>query len=265
MTALPFDPRRFRSTAAYYTRYRLPYPDTLIGDVVTRAGLKPGAHVLDLGCGPGVLGIAFARHGMSVLGLDPEDEMIATAKADAEAAGVAATFRKGSSYELTREMGPFDLVVMGRSFHWMDRAAVLELFDTLIVPGGGVALFDDHAISREPDWKRLLDTISQTYVPGNAELRRVRHEGKLHSHEASLLTSRFSDVSALSRIWPVVLSPDDIVGYAYSLSVTSPHALGRGREAFEAELRAGLKQLAPDDRFEQIVRSEALMGFRPEA
>ncbi len=53
MTALPFDPHRFRSTAAYYTRYRLPYPEKLIADVITRAGLKPDARSSRPNCGPG--------------------------------------------------------------------------------------------------------------------------------------------------------------------------------------------------------------------
>ncbi|MET3758695.1 putative RNA methylase [Rhizobium binae] len=60
MTTVPFEPRRFRTTAAYYGRFRVPYPDALIERVITRTGLRPGDRLLDLGCGPGQIGIAFA-------------------------------------------------------------------------------------------------------------------------------------------------------------------------------------------------------------
>lgn len=75
MTIVPFDAHRFRTTAAYYSRFRVPYPDKLIERVTERTGLKPGERVLDLGCGPGPLGVAFARlAGSDVIGVDPEPE-----------------------------------------------------------------------------------------------------------------------------------------------------------------------------------------------
>ncbi len=264
MSSIPFAPHRFQSTAAYYTRFRTPYPDALIDDVVKRVGLNPGDRVLDLGCGPGMLAIGFARRGMDVLGIDPEDEMLNAARADAEAAGVTVRFRKGSSYDLTPEMGLFRLVTMGRSFHWMDREKTLEMLDTMVVPDGAVAFFDDHVISSDPAWKPLLDRVSATYVPENAVLRRLRHDGGFQRHETVLVKSAFSDLSLIGRILVRDLGPDDIVGFAYSLSVTSPTALGDRRAAFETELRAGLFELAPDGQFSDIVCPEALIAVRPQ-
>jgi SAM-dependent methyltransferase len=263
MSAIPFEPRRFRSTAAYYTRFRVPYPEALIDDVARRVGLEPGDRVLDLGCGPGMLAIAFARRGMSVLGLDPEDEMLEAARADAASAGVDVTFRQGSSYDLPAETGAFKLVVIGRAFHWMDREKTLEMLDGLLVADGAIALFDDHAVKRTPDWKPLLDRLSQAFVPDNAVLRKIRHEGGFQRHETVLLHSAFSDVSLIGR--PVIrdLTADEVVGFALSLSVTSPQALGDRRDAFETDLRAGLAELSPEGRFHELVRPEALVAFRP--
>ena len=50
-------------------------------------------------------------------------------------------FVAGSSYDLDPALGHFHLVVMGRSFHWMDRVDTLERLDRLIEPAGAVALF----------------------------------------------------------------------------------------------------------------------------
>ena len=71
MDILPFKPRRFRSAAAYYARYRIPYPPELIARVAREANLSPGDRVLDLGCGPAMLGIALAQLGASFMAVDP--------------------------------------------------------------------------------------------------------------------------------------------------------------------------------------------------
>src|ERR1700761_1760224 len=117
-----YDPRRFETTVPYYARYRLGYPDLLIQRVIERVGLKPGDAVMDLGCGPGLLAIPFARFGMAVTGVDPEPQMLEAAKAAARDAGVTIAFRQGSSFDLPDDIGPFKLVTMGRAFHWMDQA-----------------------------------------------------------------------------------------------------------------------------------------------
>ena len=74
---------RFRSTVAYYDRYRLDYPQRLLARVMDLAGLKAGDPVLDLGTGTGMLATGFAKRGMAVTAMDPEPDMRATAAARA--------------------------------------------------------------------------------------------------------------------------------------------------------------------------------------
>src|ERR1700743_292942 len=116
MTSDNYDPRRFQTTVPFYARYRLGYPDLLIRRVIERVGMAPGAAVMDLGCGPGLLAIPFAKAGMAVTGVDPEPEMLAAAKEAACEAGVSIALAQGSSFDLPPGMGPFRLVAMGRSF-----------------------------------------------------------------------------------------------------------------------------------------------------
>jgi predicted RNA methylase len=82
-----YEPRRFKSTVAWYGRYRLAYPDRLIARVAGLAGLEPGDAVLDLGAGTGMLAVPFARLGLAVTAMDPEPAMLAAAAAAAAAAG----------------------------------------------------------------------------------------------------------------------------------------------------------------------------------
>jgi len=111
--------------------------------VAQLAGLKAGDGVLDLGCGTGMLAIAFAKAGMAVTAMDPQCEMLVAVRSKAQAAGVAVSLVQGGSNDLTAQMGPFRLVTMGRAFHWMDRVATLTMLDQVIAPNGGVALFHD--------------------------------------------------------------------------------------------------------------------------
>ena len=127
-----FEPRRFRTAARHYLAGRPPYAARLIEDVAKFCGLSLRHHLLDLGCGPGQLAKAFAPKVGSVLGIDPEPEMLALAGQDA---APNIEWRQGSSHDLGPELGRFQLATMGRSFHWMDRVETLRRLDRADRPG----------------------------------------------------------------------------------------------------------------------------------
>ncbi len=263
MTTIPFEARRFQSTAAYYTRYRVSYPDELIERVAERTGLAAGERVLDLGCGPGQLGIAFARlAGADVTGLDPEPEMLEAAASDAASAGAKVSFVKGSSYDLGPRFAPLKLTVMGRSFHWMDRPATLKALDKITLPGGCVVLFGDRHISSTPDWQQAVNTLAETYAPERNADRERRKGPDWVEHESVLLHSHFNVLERVSVIRERKLGLDEIVGRAFSTSVTSPQALGERTAAFEVELRATLLKLSPEGTFSEVVEIGGLIARR---
>ena len=257
-----FEPHRFRSTVPYYARYRAPYPDRLIEFVARYCGLESGNRVLDLGCGPGQLAIAFARLGATVTTMDPEPAMLAAAKERAREAGVRLTLVEGSSYDLGPALGRFRLAAMGRSFHWMDREATLTALDSLIEPGGAVVLFGDRRVEGAgANWRGLLDRLRREFVPARAA-ERHRRRTELEPHESVLLRSAFSRLERHGVIGRRKLSPDEIVGRVYSLSDTSPEVLGARRPAFEKKLRAGLTRLARKHELGEILEIAALVARR---
>ncbi len=259
---VPFDPHRFQSTVPYYLRYRVPYPNRLIALVADRLGLESASPVLDLGCGPGQLAIAFARLGATVTALDPEPRMLAAARERAAAAGVSVKTIEGSSYDLTLTLGRFRLATLGRSFHWMDRDATLAVLDHLIEPGGGIALFGDKPIATHgADWRALVERLREDFVPAVAAERRERKQLE-EPQEVVLLRSAFSSLERHGVIVTRRLDADAIVGRAYSSSTTSPDTLGERRPAFERALRAGLARLSPAGEFSEIVEVSALIARR---
>lgn len=258
-----FQPRLFRSTVPYYARYRLAYPDLLIQRVIERSGLQWGDMVLDLGCGPGLLAIPFAKAEMRVRAVDPEPDMIAAAKEAAQKAMVMIDFRQGSSFDLHEGAGRFKLVAMGRSFHWMDRKRTLSVLDQIVVRDGAVAIFTDHhPDTAENRWRAALREVAERYGANYSAWRRQRRDPDYRSHESLLLDSAFAHVEETSVFVRNRLSIDDIIGRALSLSATSPEKLGARQDAFEEDLRIELGRLSPDGFFTEVAQIGASIAKR---
>jgi ubiquinone/menaquinone biosynthesis C-methylase UbiE len=261
---VPYEPRRFASTVAYYERYRLGYPDRLIARVARLSGLGPGDPVLDLGAGTGMLAVQFARLGMAVTAMDPEPDMLAACEEASRTAGVTMTLRQGSSYDLTPDMGPFRLVVMGRSFHWMDRAATLAMLERIVSPDGGVAFFHDaHPPVPENAWFKVMREVQDRF--GRSEETHVKERRSGHSrYEPFLLASQFTQLDGLSVTIRQQLAVDDLVGRAFSMSTCSREKLGERAQAFAAALTTALRDLSPDGTFVEVAELVALLARRPE-
>jgi SAM-dependent methyltransferase len=258
-----FDPHRFHTTVPFYARYRLAYPQALIARVIAITGLRPGDPVLDLGSGPGLLAVPFAKAGMRVTAMDPEPAMLEAAKEAASEAGVDLDLRLGSSYDLSEDLAPLKLVTMGRSFHWMDRAQTALRLDELVAPGGALALFaDKHLRTAENRWHRTLDEIGERYATDSPH-RAARENAEYRSHESILLDSPFGVLESAGEIVSRVVTEDEIVGLAFSRSDTASQKLGERAGAFEAELRGALAALSPDGRHREIAEMRALIARRP--
>lgn len=79
--------------------------------VVARAGVQPGEHVLDLGCGTGNASLLAGRAGAEVTGLDPAARLIDVARVRLENEGLKGSFALGSAEELPFDAGAFDAAV----------------------------------------------------------------------------------------------------------------------------------------------------------
>jgi trans-aconitate methyltransferase len=260
---MDYDPHRFRANVPFYVQFRLSYPERLIARVCSLVGLSPGEPVMDLGSGPGPLAIAFAKAGMRVVAIDPEPKMLEALSAQATQAGVAVDIREGSSFSMPADIGPFKLVTMGRSFHWMNRLQTLRALDSLIVTDGALALFhDQHPRTAENRWHSVLREFANTY--GRAASPHVQERGQpdYRSHESVLLDSAFSRLEGASVFVRRELAVDDIIGRAFSLSALSPEKLGVRAAELERELRRELSLLSPDGRFIEIAELAALVAWR---
>lgn len=76
-----------------------------------RLPVKPGAQLLDVGCGAGQLSLIAARAGASVTGCDIATNWLAQARRSAAAEGLTVVFEEGDAEALPYEDATFDAVV----------------------------------------------------------------------------------------------------------------------------------------------------------
>ena len=230
MYVAPFEPDRFEDAVPYYLKHRVRYADRLIARLAAEASLGSSSHVLDLGCGPGFVANMIAPHVQA-----RSSALIRTkrcsplrARKPKRPASRNVTYRVGSSFDLSITEGPFQLVTMGRSFHWMDRVATLASAGRLRSCGtASIALLSDHE-PKAPEnawWDDLPEMCAR---PTGARTSSAKCSGasQWEPHVSILMRSAFSDVMHLGFYAHVTWTVDDLIGLALSQSSTTLRRLG---------------------------------------
>jgi SAM-dependent methyltransferase len=113
------------------------------GAAVARAGIGPGARVLDAPCGHGRLAVRLAQQGFAVTGIDNSTRFLDVARAESARLGVAVELVEGDLRALPVD-GPFDAVVCWfTSYGYFDdeeNQVVLTEFHRVLAPGGVLVL-----------------------------------------------------------------------------------------------------------------------------
>lgn len=258
-----YDPERFTSAITHYIAGRPQYSARLLAKLAAAAQLGPRSRVLDLGCGPGTLAIPFSCYCGTLIAIDIDPAMIAAARRAADDSGATIDLRVGSSFDLDAALAPLDLVIMGRSFHWMDRAATLARLNDLVKPGGAIALLETTLHSYgDKRWHTTFEDIRTRYSRLD-DFNRWRKGEAFERHTSVLLRSPFGEVESMSMFDLRTPDIDTLVARALSFSASSPAILGPDAQAYESEMRSGLLAVCPDGVFAEIVESTAIIARRP--
>ncbi|KAK7415771.1 hypothetical protein QQX98_005684 [Neonectria punicea] len=114
--------------------------------------------LLDVGCGPGLAARALAPHFAHVVGLDPSEGMISTARSLGGATSTAEPLRYelSTAEDLGRTLSPpiadssIDLITASNAAHWFDMPGFWRSAARVLKPGGSVALWTSGDIRAHP-------------------------------------------------------------------------------------------------------------------
>lgn len=103
-----WDETVFHGTAAHYRKGRSPYAPGLADALAEHLDLDGHCRLLDVGCGPGTVTLLFAHLFDTVVGLDPDADMLTEARQAAAEQQVAnATWARARAEDLPRSLGAF--------------------------------------------------------------------------------------------------------------------------------------------------------------
>jgi SAM-dependent methyltransferase len=240
----------YRGTAAFYDRYRPPYPAALLEDLAGRLPLSGRGSLLDLACGTGQIALPLANRFAEVVAVDQEEEMVAYGRAKAESAGVANIRWVAASAETAGLEGPFELVAIGNAFHRLKRQVVAERAFSWLQPGGGIALlWGDILAQGDAAWQAAMGALFEEWMakldaadrlPGGWEAAMDRHP-----HEKVLAGAGLDYVGTYEFVVEQTWTVETLTGLVYSTSFLNRVALGDQAGAFEADLAALMHSYEP--------------------
>jgi SAM-dependent methyltransferase len=170
---LPTD--RFTGLAGLYGQARPSYPPVLVAWCL---GLAPEPNlIVDLGCGTGISTRLFAKTGHPVIGIDPNADMLATARA----AG-SEEYRQGTSDRTGLPDACADLIIAAQAFHWFDVPSALAEIRRIGTTRAVCAAFWNVRKEDTPfmqGYEELLRTWSTEYEVNERADRTITAIGKL--------------------------------------------------------------------------------------
>ncbi|MDR3033122.1 MAG: class I SAM-dependent methyltransferase [Kitasatospora sp.] len=266
------DDALFGPETADYARYRPGLPDAAVHLLAATQHGVPAPVLLDLGTGTGQVPRALlpVLHRMVHIDLvDVNKSMLEAARAALEPVrgtctvdiftGAAHTFTPAAPGRVPT------LITSCRSFHWMDRPAVLAMADRVTSPGATLAIMGDGSLwTHQADWTAALRELIQTYLGENRRAgTRGTYAGPGRSYEDDLADSAFSEVTEhrfpLSRAW----APEDVLGYLRTTSFARPALFAGHHHDFEDAALRLLQDHAAGGVLEEDAVFTLLLARRP--
>ncbi len=224
----------FAGTAEYYAKYRVPYPNKYINNIIEAAKPDKAGRLLDLGSGPGRAAIPLSRYFKRVIAVDQEKEMIKVGRQICRQNKIANISWKAVAVEsISIPPNSIEMITIGEAFHRMDQDLVAKNALKWLKPGGYLVLMGCSNIwnGKEP-WQLMAREIINKWAK----------KGKFKQVPYTLVLEKagFTDVKTFQFYFKHTWSLDELVGYLYSTSMLSKRILGKKAGEFEDEFRQAM-------------------------
>ncbi len=185
------------SNSIPYREFRAPY----FPELFTRASgileLKGHERLLDIACGTGTLAFGFAPYVASLTGVDTELPMLESARQYANANGFKINLIHSKVEDMPQDIGPFDLVTIGKAHWFLDASKAVPKIDALLAED-----------------RKILVCIARCESPWQSTFTRVRRNwagsGKPHITPDDFFTD-----SNFRRSGMVVLEKRHVISLDY--------------------------------------------------
>ena len=188
----------FDREAARYQRARPSPPKTLMDAMLERGGLKPGARVLEVGCGTGQATRPLAERGLRVQALELGPALADRARAYVSGPNVTV---ETVAFEDYRADTLFDALVSVQAFHWLEPVAGLAHAASLLRPGSAILLAWHQERSQHTPFYRATDPIYKRYETPLKLNRPTPDDAPERFTEALKVSSQFGGADVFRYAW----------------------------------------------------------------
>jgi SAM-dependent methyltransferase len=198
----------FDSAAERYDQARPDYPEQLFDDLTQLAGLRPGDHLLEVGCGTGKATAPLARRGFRLTSLELGEQLAAVSRRNLavfpEVTVVNASYDEWGQGQSADPA--FHLVFAATAWHWLDPASRYRRAWELLRPGGHLAFWSAmHVFPDEGDpfFQEIQPVYDDIGEGGESDVTRPR-PGELPDDSSDIEASGlFDNVKVQQYDWEI--------------------------------------------------------------
>ncbi len=264
-------PDRYRGSARYYSRGRLPYPAGVVDALALARAPGPRSRLLDVGCGPGLLTCALAQHYDEVVGVDVDADMLTLAVETArERELTAVSFQHLRAERIDDRLGTFDTVTFALSFHWMDQPRVAQAVRSVLRRGGVCVHVFANTLRGAPVGAgdpgppyAAIDALRDRYLGEGWRDHTGRADPAATAHAMRNAGFEGPEVIPVAGGEEVTSTVEDLVARCFSTASSGPARFTGQTEAFEHDLRALLSEASPGGTFAERLFDARLDVWRP--
>jgi SAM-dependent methyltransferase len=227
--------RTFDAAADGYDRARPNYPEQLFDDLAQLAGLRPGDHLLEVGCGTGKATAPLARRGFRVTCLELGAALAAVSRRNL--AGYPEVNVINASFDDwdPSVAAPFDLVFAATAWHWLDPVTRYSRAWELLRPGGHLAFWGAAHVFPD-DGDQFFREIQQVYdeIGEGVSVDATPRPGELPDDPDIVASGLFDDVQVRQYDWEIRYDAESYIALLDTFSGHLEMAPWKRRHLYDA-------------------------------